>query len=130
MKLKGALSDTNGDQYFSGTLKDSQVPKLKGTLVEAKPACRPKELLVALPLPDAQGPPRAEITLKLDKALTGKPEINTEFQWEGVPTAFSKEPFMLTMDTETAKVEGLKSAPCAPAATGVHKKSAAGKKKK
>jgi hypothetical protein len=86
-------------------------------------------LLVALPLPDAQGPPRAEITLKLDKALPGKPEINTDFQWEGVPTAFSKEPFMLTMDTETAKIEGLKSAACGPAAP-VHKKSAPSKKKK
>lgn len=115
MKLKGALSDTNGEQYFASTLKDSAVPKLKGTLVEAKPACHPKELLVAVPLPDAQGAPSAEITLKLDKALTGKPETNTEFQWEGVPTAFTREPFMLTMDTESAKVEGLKSAPCAAA---------------
>jgi len=128
MKLKGALSDTGGEQYFAGTLKDMQVPKLKGTLVEAKPACRPKELLVALPLPDAQGTPRAEITLKLDKPLTGKPELNTEFQWEGVPSAFTKDPFMLTMATESAKVVGLKSAPCAAAAP-VHKKSAGGKKK-
>lgn len=130
MKLKGALSDTNGEQYFAGTLKDSAVPKLKGTLVEAKPACRPKELLVALPLPDAKGTPRAEITLKLDKPLTGKPELNTEFQWEGVPSAFTMDPFMLTMATESAKVEGLKSAPCAatPARAPVHKKSA-GKKK-
>jgi hypothetical protein len=127
MKLKGALSDTNGEQYFASTLKDSAVPKLKGTLVEAKPACRPKELLVALPLPDAQGAPRAEIRLKLDKALTGKPEPNTEFQWEGVPAAFTKDPFLLTMDTESAKVEGLKSAACAAAAAPVHKKSAAKK---
>ncbi|HMC60881.1 MAG TPA: hypothetical protein VKJ01_16945 [Candidatus Solibacter sp.] len=128
MKLKGALADTNGEQYFASTLKDSAVPKLKGTLVEAKPACRPKELLVALPLPDAQGTPRAEITLKLDEPLTGKPELNTEFQWEGVPSAFTKDPFMLTMATESAKVVGLKSAPCAAAAP-VHKKSAGGKKK-
>ncbi len=128
MKLKGALSDTNGEQYFAGTLKDSAVPKLKGTLVEAKPACRPKELLVALPLPDAQGAARAEITLKLDKPMTGKPELNTEFQWEGVPSAFTKDPFMMTMETETAKVEELKSSPCAAAAPA-HKKSAGAKKK-
>jgi tetratricopeptide (TPR) repeat protein len=132
MKLKGLLSDTNGEQYFAGTLKDSAVPKLKGTLVEAKPACRPKELLVALPLPDAQGTPRAEVTLKLDKPMTGKPELNTEFQWQGVPSVFTRDPFMLTMETETAKVEGLKSAPCAgsPARAPVRKKSAGGKKRK
>jgi len=85
------------------------VPKLKGTLVEAKPACRSKELLVALS--DAKNP---EVTLKLDAALTGKPETGTEIQWEAVPSAFSKEPFMLTMDTEKAKIEGLKVTPCAP----------------
>ncbi len=126
MKIKGALSDTNGEQYFAGTLKDSAVPKLKGTLVEAKPACRPKELLVAIPEPNQQGALRPEITLKLDAALTGKPETGTEIQWEGVPAAFTKDPaFMLTMETEKAKIEGLKTTPCAGA---VQKKSAPKKK--
>jgi hypothetical protein len=116
MKIKGALADTNGDQYFETQLKNAAVPPLKGMLVEARPACRPKELLVAIPLPDAQGAPRAEITLKLDKPLTGKPEPNSEFHWEGVPSGFNKDQFMLTMDTESAKVEGLASTPCAGAA--------------
>src|SRR5256885_1241474 len=75
----------------------------------ARAACRSKELLVALS--DAKN---AEVTLKLDAALNGKPETGTEIQWEGVPSAFSKEPFMLTMDTEKAKIEGLKTTPCAP----------------
>lgn len=113
MKIKGALADTNGEQYFSGQLKDSQVPQLRGTLVDAKPACRPKELIVAVPLPD--GTPTPEITLKLEAALTGKPELNQEFHWEGVPSAFTKDPFMLTMDTSKEKLEGLKTTPCAPA---------------
>lgn len=114
MKIKGQLADTAGEQYFEDQLKNSAVPQLKGTLVEAKPECRPKELLVALPLPDAQQQPlRPEITLKLDSALTGKPDVNKEFTWEGVPSAFSKDPFMLTMDTEKAKVEGLSITPCA-----------------
>jgi len=63
------------------------------------------------------------VTLKLDAGVSGKPETGTEIQWEGVPSAFSKEPFMLTMDTEKAKVEGLKTTPCAaPARTGAAKK--------
>jgi hypothetical protein len=116
MKIKGQLADTAGEQYFDDQLKNSAVPTLKGTLVEAKPECRPKELLVALPLPDAQQQPlRPEITLKLDSALTGKPNLNKEFTWEGVPSAFSKDPFMLTMDTEKAKVEGLTMTACAAA---------------
>jgi hypothetical protein len=125
MKIKGQLADTNGDQYFATQLKDAAVPQLRGTLVDAKPACHPKELLVAVPLPDAQQPLRAEITLKLEKAMTGKPELNSEFQWEGVPSAFSKDPFMLSMDTPNEKIGGLKSTPCIP---GGAKKSVGTKK--
>jgi hypothetical protein len=106
LKVKGALSDNDGQQYFEGQLKNSAVPQLVGRVVGAKPECRPRELLVAVPLPPA------EITLKLDKPLTGKPELNTEFRWEGVPSAFTKEPFMLTMETDTSKLQGLKISPC------------------
>ncbi len=127
MKIKGALADTNGEQYFAGQLKDSQVPQLRGTLIEAKPACRPKELIVAVPLPDTN--PTPEITLKLEAALTGKPELNQEFHWEGVPTAFSKDPFMLTMDTSKEKLEGLKVTPCAGAAPATKKSATPAKKK-
>jgi len=88
------------------------VPQLRGVLLEAKPACHPRELLVAVPLPDTQQTLRAEIRVKLNKPLTGKPEINQEFHWEGVPSAFTKDPFLLTMDTDPAKIEGLKESPC------------------
>ena len=110
MGIKSQLADQGGEQYFAGSLKDAQVPKLKGTVVEGKPACRSKELLVAIS--DATHP---EVSLKLDAALTGKPEAGAEIQWEGVPSAFTKDPFLLTMDTEKAKIENLKSSPCAAA---------------
>lgn len=112
MKIKSALADTAGEQYFESQLKSSAVPLLRGTLVAGKPACRPKELLIAVPLPDARPPLKAEITLKLDKPLTGKPAPDAEFQWEGVPSAFTKDPFNLTMDTEVAKIQGLKTTSC------------------
>jgi len=121
MGIKKQLADAGGEQYFEGTLKNAAVPKLKGTVVEGKPACRSKELLVALS--DAT---HAEVALKLDAALTGKPEAGVEVQWEGVPSAFTKEPFVLTMDTEKAKIENLKVTPCAAAPT----KKAAPRKKK
>ena len=120
MKIKAALSDTNGDQYFQTQLKDAAVPQLRGTVVEAKPACHSKELLVAVPVPadvTAAQPAQAatqtpEITLKLDAPLSGKPELNGEIHWEGVPVEFTKDPFMLTMTVEKAKIEGLKVEPC------------------
>ena len=124
MRIKGALADNNGTTYFENELKDSGVPPMKGTLLEGKPACKSKELLVAIPLPDAQGNPVAEITLKLDTPLAGKPETGTTIQWTGVPKAFTKDPFMLTMEVEKAKVENVKTSPCAaaPAKKAVTKK--------
>jgi hypothetical protein len=124
MKIKGALADANNPTYFDTELKDSGVPPLKGTLLEGKPACKSKELLVAIPLPDQQGNPVAEITLKLDAPLAGKPETGGTIQWTGVPKAFTKDPFMLTMETEKAKVENLKTSPCgvAPAKKAAPKK--------
>jgi hypothetical protein len=127
--IKGQLSAANGTQYFDTQLKDSAVPKLKGMLVEGKPACRSKELLISVPEPAQQGSAPAVITLKLDAALTGKPESG-EIQWEGVPSAFTPEPFMLTMDTEKAKIEGLKTTPCAPAAARPAAKKGVAPKKK
>ncbi|HTS29540.1 MAG TPA: hypothetical protein VMH81_26905, partial [Bryobacteraceae bacterium] len=114
MKIKAALADTNGSEYFESSLKNAVVPQLRGTLIAARPSCRPKELLVAVPLPEALQPLQPEITLKLDKPLSGKPEKGAEFHWEGIPSAFTPNPaFMLTMEVETAKIEGLKNAPCA-----------------
>jgi hypothetical protein len=138
MGIKSQLSDTNGQQYFEGQLKDADVAgqngakALKGTVLEGKPACRSKELLVAIPEPDQKGTPRAEITLKLDAPLTGKPAAGQSIEWDGVPKAFSKEPFMLTMETEKAKISGLKVDPCAaaPAHSTAKKGSTASKSRK
>jgi hypothetical protein len=115
MKIKSALSDASGESYFTSELQGASVPRLRGVLLEAKPACRPTQLLVAVPTPGASSPPEPEIGLKLDAALAGKPDVGTEFQWEGVPSTFSAHPFLLTMETERAKIEGLKINPCAAA---------------
>lgn len=115
--IKTALTAADGEQYFTDKLKDSAVPQLRGVVVEGKPACRSREILVAVPDPSQQaaaGTAQAEITIKLDAALAGKPEPGAEIQWEGVPTAFTKAPFMLTMESEKAKTE-VKTSPCAAA---------------
>lgn len=123
--IKTALNAPDGEQYFANQLKDSAVPQLRGVVVEGKPACRSREILVYVPNPEQPDAKSAEITIKLDAPLTAKPEPGTEIMWEGIPTAFTKAPFMLTMDSEKAKVE-VKTTPCA--AAPVHKKSSASKK--
>ena len=114
MGIKANLADPNTPQYFETDLKDHDIPPLKGTLLEGKPACRSKELLVTVPLPDQEGNPVAEITLKLDAPLSGKPEVGATIQWKGLPISFTKDPFMLTMEVEKAKLENLKTTPCGP----------------
>jgi hypothetical protein len=123
MSIKKLLVDTNGEQYFEANMKGTALQKLKGTLVEAKPACRPKELVVALS--DATNP---EVTLKLDMPLTNKPDLNKEIEFDGgEPTAFVQTPFNLTLDTEKDKVEGITGEACA-APKGGTKKGVAKKK--
>ena len=92
--IKDALQAPTGEQYFEGMLKGSAVPKLKGKLVNLKPAIRPKELVLAI---DEDKP---QVTLKFEAALPGKAEAGTEIEFEGIPSAFTKEPFMLTFDVE------------------------------
>jgi len=112
LQLKTALAGPEGEQYFSNQLKDSAVPPLSGVLVEGKPSCRSKELLVSVQAPGQ--PATVEIALKLDTPLAGKPEPGSPIDFEGVPTAFSKSPFLLTMEAEKAKVQ-VKTTPCAAA---------------
>jgi hypothetical protein len=108
--IRRQLTDADGEKYFETDLKGAAVPKLRGKLVEGKPECRSKQLLVAISSGN-----QPEVALKLAAPLPGKPEAGAEIQWEGVPSAFSKEPFLLTMDTEKAKVENLRVSPCAAA---------------
>jgi len=127
MSIRRQLTDANGEQYFESSMKGTGLPKLKGTLVDAKPACRSKELVVALS--DATHP---EVTLKLDMPLTNKPDLGAEIQFDGgAPQEFSKDPFNLTMDVEKEKIEGLKGEACAgpKAAPKAVKKGVAPKKK-
>jgi hypothetical protein len=129
LNIKSQLAGAGGPDYFKSSLEGADVPKLKGTVVEGKPACRSKELMVSVPEPNQQGTAPAVIMLKLDAPLTGKPEAG-EIQWKGVPSAFSADPFLLTMDTEKANVQDLKTTPCAPAAAHpAAKKSTTPKKK-
>ena len=121
LAIKKELAAPAGDQYFESNLKNAAVPKLKGTVVAANPAVRSKELVLALS--DATNP---EVTLKLETPLTGKPEIGQTVEFEGVPSAFTKEPFNLTMDIENDKISGLKVEKVAPAPP---KKGVATKKK-
>ncbi len=106
-RIKAQLSGAGGEEYFISGLKDSALPRLRGVIVSAKPPCRPSQLLVAVKMPDEATMPPAEITLKLDKPLSGAVVTGSEFEFEGVPAAFTPNPFMLTMDIAIRQIDGL-----------------------
>jgi hypothetical protein len=118
--IKDQLTATDGEQYFTEKLKGTAPPKFKGKLVSTTPAIRPKELVLAID--DADTP---EVTLKLETALPGKADKGTEIQFQGVPSAFTKDPFMLTFDVDSKdKIEGWpkQAAPPAKKRVGARKK--------
>jgi len=115
LNLKKALMGEGSQQYFEANMKGAQVPGgaegvqfFKGTVVAARPAVRPRELVVAIA--DTSTP---ELTLKLDTPVPGTPEIGCTIEFDGVAEAFTQEPFMLTFAVERAKIKGLKMKPVA-----------------
>jgi hypothetical protein len=114
MKIRTALAVGDGEHYFESELKDSAVPVLQGVLIEASPDCRATELRVAIPLPKDSQNARPEVLLKLEKPLTGRPELGGEIRWTGTASAFSRRPFLLTMETQASQFEGLRLSPCQP----------------
>jgi tetratricopeptide (TPR) repeat protein len=114
--LKQQLTAAGGRQFFENTMKGAAVPggaqgvnHFKGTLIAAKPPVRSRELVVGVSDPKA-----AEVTLKLDTPLAGKPEIGTQLEFAGVPAEFTPDPFNVTFAVERVKLKGLKLQP-APA---------------
>ena len=100
--IKDQLTAANGEQYFNDGLKGTGPPKMKGKLISSKPARNPKELVLNL---DGSNTP--EVTLKLETPMPGTAPEGTELQFQGVPSAFAKEPFMLTFDVDTKdKIQG------------------------
>jgi tetratricopeptide (TPR) repeat protein len=122
--LKQALTAADGEQYFTNNMKGAEVPggaggvqAFKGKLISAKPALRPKELVLSVgdgTTPDA--------TLVLDAPLPGKADPGVMIEFSGVPSAFTKDPYNVTFDVEKKKVAGWpgKEAP-APRHTGAKK---------
>ncbi|MFN7933540.1 MAG: hypothetical protein U0R19_09445 [Bryobacteraceae bacterium] len=108
-RIHDALTAANGEQYFEGDLKNSELPPLRGTLLNATPACNATELQIAVEGAEPQ------IALKLEKPVKGKVETGGSIRWQGVATAFRATPFLLTMETEPAKIDGLQTTPCVPA---------------
>lgn len=93
-----------GDSYFEnmkGALLPGEAGKAKGfdkfkaKLISMEPANKPKTLVLALEKPDV-----ADVTLKFDEPLPGNMEPGALLEFEGQPSSYTKEPFMVTFDVD------------------------------
>ena len=93
-----------GDAYFDGMKgallpgeygKTKGVEKFKAKLISMDPPNKPKTLVLALEKPDVP-----DVTLKFEEPLPGTMEPGADLEFEGAPSAYTKEPFMVTFDVD------------------------------
>jgi tetratricopeptide (TPR) repeat protein len=99
--IKTQLTGADGATYFGSSMKDAQLPSLKGKVVKLTPELKPKVLVLALE--DGSTP---DATLKFEMPLAGKVDVGTELSFEGVPESYTASPFMVVFKVEPDKLQG------------------------
>ena len=99
--IKAALTGADGANYFNTSMKDAQLPTLKGKVVSLEPATKPKTIIMALE--DGKTP---DATLKFEAPLPGKVDPGTELSFEGVPQSYTTSPFMVVFAVDKEKLHG------------------------
>jgi hypothetical protein len=100
--IKKLLTAPNGQEYFTNALQNADLPLLIGTLISAAPNDQPS--ILVLSMSDGITP---EVTLRMkdnngkDSHVNGPLMRGSQIQFEGVPMAFTQNPFMLTFDVTT-----------------------------
>lgn len=127
--IKTGLTGDGADAFW-GSVNEAGLPgknptsgeemKFKGKIVSMSPQIRPKTLVVAVEKPEG------DVTLKFEMALPGKMDPGSEIEFTGTAKAYTKEPYMLTLETEKENLVGWK--PVAPPPSP--KKAGGGVKKK
>jgi hypothetical protein len=119
--LKDQLAAAGGDDYFKANMKDAEVSGLKGKVVSQNGQ---KELLLSMDYATPETEKKGELTMKFETPLKGDVPPGTILTFAAVPESYTKDPFMVVVTAEKAKVDGLGDAAGAP-----ETKKAAPKKK-
>jgi hypothetical protein len=134
--IKNELTGANGAAYFEQNMKGAGLPggvevegqkvtQFKGKLVSSAPEGKVKELILQI---DPEGGSEGDVKLVLDGTVPGKMEPGTEISFEGIPSSYTSEPFMVVFDVERANLQGWKGAAAGPAKKAPVPKKAAPKK--
>ncbi len=106
VRVREKLEAPDGDKYFTETLHNSPLPRLKGTLIKADPPGKPNELTIGV-----IDPAQAEIVLKLATELPNDADVGTVLEFEGTVDSFVKSPFGLTVLSDPSKISGWPAPP-------------------
>lgn len=113
---KQLMTAPNAEEYFRLNFEAADVPPLVGTLISATPSQEPNTLVLGLS--DASTP---EVTVHLktrngqDDHLNGTLMLGSQVQFQGIPVAFTQNPFMLTFDAIISSVLPIRARAGAPA---------------
>lgn len=106
--IKTGLTGDNPDAFFEASVKDAELPggangvkTFKGKIVSMTPATRPKEIVLAVEKPGV-----GDVKLTFETPLPGKMEPGEELSFSGVAKAYTKDPYMLTLETDKDNIEG------------------------
>jgi hypothetical protein len=96
LSIKRQLAGPGGADYFESGLKGAQLPALRGTVLSTTWTESTSQFVLNL-----SGGSTPEVVLRVTGSTNPHPpERGSEIQFAGVPLAFTREPFMLTMETE------------------------------
>jgi tetratricopeptide (TPR) repeat protein len=109
--LKDQLLGPGGDDLFKNNMKDAEIENLKGKVVSQNGQ---KELLVSMDYATPETEKKAELTMKFETPLKGTVDPGSILSFSAVPESYTKDPFMVVVTVEKAKVEGLGDAAGAP----------------
>jgi tetratricopeptide (TPR) repeat protein len=125
--IKEALTGADGANYFGSSMKEAQLPPLKGKVVKLEPAVKPKTILIAMEDGKSDGT-TADATLKFEMPLPGSVEPGTELTFEGVPESYTASPLMVVFNVEKEKLQGWTGKNAAPVRRPAATKKSSAKK--
>ena len=116
VRMRQKLESPDGDKYFSDSLRNNPLPKLKGTLIKAEPPGKPTELTIGV-----IDPAKPEIVLKLSSEFPNDADAGTVLEFEGTADSFARSPFGVTVVSDPSKISGWPAAPPAALPAPVRK---------
>ena len=115
--LKATLTAADGDTYFTNSVKGALIPQeFKAKIVSWTPDTNPTEIKISI------DEPSGDATIKYEKPLHAKVNAGDAITIQGMATAFTKDPFMVTFDGDQSKITGITVEKPTPKKPIVHRK--------